>query len=71
MDNAQTPTQDKTSGGSGLSETMVGVIVLLAVVLVLGLWAASTMIWGVPGFYIPAVVLTLVTLVVLVVLSFG
>ena len=71
MENTQTPAHDKTSGRYGLSETMIGLLVLLAVVVLLGLWAASTVIWGVPGLYIPALGLVLVAWVTLIVLSFG
>ena len=71
MDNTQTTNHEQTSGGSGLSETMTGLIVVLVVVAALGLWAASAMIWGVPGLYIPALVLTLATWIILILISRG
>lgn len=71
MDTSETSAQDETSPRKGLSETMLTLLILLVVVVLLGLWAASTVIWGIPGLYIPALALVLVSWVALIVISFG
>jgi len=71
MADTQTPSQDKSSGGSGISESLAVAYVLLAVVGFIAFWAICVALWGVPGFYIPALVLVFVTWVTLIVLSFG
>lgn len=50
---------------AGEREAFLGVLVLIALIVV------STLIWGLPGFFIPFVALTLAILVVLVIISVG
>jgi hypothetical protein len=71
MKSSETSAHEETSSRKGLSETMTVLLILLAVVVLLGLWAASTVIWGIPGLYIPALALVLVSMVTLVVISRG
>jgi hypothetical protein len=50
---------------AGERETFIGIVALLALVVV------TTLIWGLPGFFIPFVALTLAIMVVLVIISVG
>ena len=71
MADTQTSSQDKSAGNSGISESLAVAYVLLAVVGLIAVWATCVAIWGVPGLYIPALLLVFVTWVALIVISFG
>jgi len=52
-------------------ETATAIKIILAIVVLLVLWAGSVVLWGIPGLYLPAVALTAVIYIVLVLLSRG
>ncbi len=71
MDQSETSGPEDAPPNKRLSDNMVAFLILAAVVVLLALWAASTIIWGIPGLYIPALALVLVSWVALIVISFG
>ncbi|MEB8387111.1 hypothetical protein OO012_07725 [Rhodobacteraceae bacterium KMM 6894] len=54
-----------------LSEDAVAGRVVIAILVALILWGVAIFIWGLPGLYLPAVALTPVVYILLLLVSFG
>jgi len=65
-DNHQTDDTDKQK-----SERKAEIILLVGVLLFIAAWAGSVVLWGIPGLYIPAVMLVPVIYVLMVLGSRG
>ncbi|SHK87306.1 hypothetical protein SAMN05444414_10242 [Roseovarius marisflavi] len=67
-----TQTSKPTAGGTPRdSDAALVVPILLGVVVFLALWGTSIALWGVPGLYIPAVIMVPVIWVGLLLISRG
>jgi hypothetical protein len=58
---------NQTNDGDKKSDRKTELLLLLGVLLFIALWAGSVVIWGIPGLYIPAVILVPLIYLVMVI----
>lgn len=72
MTQAQTDTRETAQAeGRNKAENALARRIVMVVVLALLAWAGAVALWGLPGLYLPALLLVPVIWVLLLVISFG